>query len=207
MSLTSTRLDRRSVLAFAAASASASLLPACTGQDAQSLGAGEKAPSLSVNASAISNARESAWKAISSGQGSGVSVAIMERGEFVLSDAMGVADRSQNRAVDRKTRFNIGSVSKMFATVAILLLVDEGKVELDAPVVRYLPEFTMRDPRFRDITLRMLLNHSSGLPGTTVFIGFEPDATVHRLLMETLKHSRLKHTPGAMSMPPRFSAK
>ena len=200
MSLTSTRLDRRSVLAFAAASASASLLPACTGQDAQSLGAGEKAPSLSVNASAISNARESAWKAISSGQGSGVSVAIMERGEFVLSDAMGVADRSQNRAVDRKTRFNIGSVSKMFATVAILLLVDEGKVELDAPVVRYLPEFTMRDPRFRDITLRMLLNHSSGLPGTTVFIGFEPDATVHRLLMETLKHSRLKHTPGAMSM-------
>ena len=200
MSLTSTRLDRRSVLAFAAASASASLLPACTGQDAQSLGAGGKSPSLSVNASAISNARESAWKAISSGQGSGVSVAIMERGEFVLSDAMGVADRAQNRAVDRKTRFNIGSVSKMFATVAILLLVDEGKVALDAPVTRYLPEFTMTDARFRDITLRMLLNHSSGLPGTTVFIGFEPDATVHRLLLDTLKRSRLKHTPGAMSM-------
>ena len=200
MSLTSARLDRRSVLAFAAASAGASLLPACAGRDAQSLGAGGKAPSLSVNASAISNARESAWKAISSGQGSGVSVAIMERGEFVLSDAMGVADRAQNRAVDRKTRFNIGSVSKMFATVAILLLVDDGKVALDAPVVRYLPEFTMTDARFRDITLRMLLNHSSGLPGSTFFFGFEPDAAMHRLLLDTLKRSRLKHTPGAMSM-------
>ena len=200
MNLTSARVDRRSVLAFAAASASVSLLPACAGQDAQSLGAGGKGPSLSVNASAIANARESAWKAISSGQGSGVSVAIMADGEFVLSEGIGVADRAQNRAVDRKTRFNIGSVSKMFATVAILLLVDDGKVALDAPVVRYLPEFTMTDARFRDITLRMLLNHSSGLPGTTVFIGFEPDATVHRLLLDTLKRNRLKHTPGAMSM-------
>ena len=157
-------------------------------------------PQSSSNTAAISNARESAWKAINSGQGSGVSVAIMERGEFVLSDAMDVADRSQNRAVDRKTRFNIGSVSKMFATVAILLLVDEGKVALDAPVTRYLPQFTMTEARFRDITLRMLLNHSSGLPGSIFFIGFEPNASMQRLLLDTLKRSRLKHAPGAMSM-------
>ena len=124
----------------------------------------------------------------------------MASGKFILSDAMGVADRAQNRAVDRETRFNIGSVSKMFATVAILLLVDEDKLVLDAPVTRYLPEFTMTDGRYRDITLRMLLNHSSGLPGTTAFIGFEPDATVHRLLLDTLKRNRLKHAPGAMSM-------
>lgn len=84
----------------------------------------------------IAKARETAWKAINSGQGSGVTVAILERGEFVYSEAMGVADRAQNRAVDRNTRFNVGSVSKMFAAVALLLLVDEGRVELDAPVVR-----------------------------------------------------------------------
>ena len=200
MSLNIARVDRRSVLAFAAASAGATLLPACAGQDAQSLGAGGKAPALSVNASAIANARESAWKAIGSGQGSGVSVAIMAGDEFVLSEGIGVADRAQNRLVDRQTRFNIGSVSKMFATVAILLLVDEGKVALDAPVVRYLPEFTMMDARFSDITLRMLLNHSSGLPGSTFFFGFEPDSSMHRLLLDTLKRSRLKHAPGAMSM-------
>ncbi len=148
----------------------------------------------------IAKARETAWKAINSGQGSGVTVAIMERGEFVYSEAMGVADRAQNRAVDRNTRFNVGSVSKMFAAAAILLLVDDGQVELDAPVVRYVPEFTMADARFREITVRMLLNHSSGLPGSTFFFGFAPDATTHGLLLATLAQSSLKHAPGAMSM-------
>ncbi len=196
----SIHVNRRSILAAATASAAATLLPGCGSQGPKAFETAAPVPPSSSNTAAISNARESAWKAINSGQGSGVSVAIMQGGEFVLSDAMGVADRGQNRLVDRGTRFNIGSVSKMFATVAILLLVDEGKVALDAPVVRYLPEFIMTDTRFRDITLRMLLNHSSGLPGTTVFIGFEPDATVHRLLLDTLKRSRLKHAPGAMSM-------
>ena len=148
----------------------------------------------------IAKARETAWSAITSGQGSGVTVAIMERGEFVYSEAMGVADRGQNRAVDRNTRFNIGSVSKMFAAAAILLLVDDGKVELDAPVFRYIPEFTMADARYRDITVRMLLNHSSGLPGSTFFMGFERDASMRGLLLETLKNNALKHEPGAMSM-------
>ena len=148
----------------------------------------------------VAKARETAWKAINSGQGSGVTVAIMERGELVYSEGIGVAERAQNRAVDRNTRFNIGSVSKMFAAVAILLLVDDGKVELDAPVVRYIPEFTMKDARYRNITVRMLLNHSSGLPGSTFFFEFEPDASMHRLLLETLKDSRLKHDPGAMSI-------
>lgn len=200
MSQLSNHVNRRSILAAATASAVATVLSGCGGQGPKAFEATAQVPQSSSNAAAISNARESAWRAIGSGQGSGVSVAIMAGGEFVLSEAMGVADRAQNRAVDRKTRFNIGSVSKMFATVSILLLVDEGKVRLDTPVVRYLPEFTMADARFSDITLRMLLNHSSGLPGTTAFIGFESDPTVHQLLLDTLKRSRLKHTPGAMSM-------
>jgi CubicO group peptidase (beta-lactamase class C family) len=151
-------------------------------------------------ANTIAKARETAWKAITSGQGSAVTVAIMERGKLAYSEVMGVADRAQNRAVDRNTRFNIGSVSKMFAAVAILMLVDEGKVDLDAPVFLYIPEFTMADARYRDITVRMLVNHSSGLPGTTAFIGFEPDTSTHGLLLETMRHSVLKHAPGAMSM-------
>ena len=200
MSENGARVSRRSVLAFAATSAAGILLPGCASQDIRAPDEGLNVLPSPTHAAAIANARESAYRTIGAGQGSGVSLAIMERGKFVLSEAMGVADRGQNRSVDRGTRFNIGSVSKMFATVAILLLVDEGKVALDAPVIRYLPEFTMTDARFRDITLRMLLNHSSGLPGSTFFFGFEPDASMHRLLLDTLKRSRLKHTPGAMSM-------
>ncbi len=51
----------------------------------------------------------------------------------------------------------------MFVAVSILLLVDEAKVSLDDPVVKYIPEFEMKDQRYRDITVRMLFNHSSGL--------------------------------------------
>ena len=200
MSQIGARLSRRSVLALAAASAAGTLLPGCVGQVIQATDEGINVSPSSSHAAAIANARESAWKVIGSGKGSGVSVAIMARGEFVYSETMGVADRALNLAVDRHTRFNVGSVSKMFVTVAMLMLVDDGKVTLDAPVVRYLPDLTMQDARYRDITVRMLLNHSSGLPGSTYFIGFEPDNTMHQLLLDTLRHSRLKHAPGALSM-------
>ena len=193
-------VSRRSVLGLAAASAAGTLLSGCVGQDIQAADEGINVLPSSSHAAAIAKARESAWKVIGSGKGSGVSVAIMARGEFVYSETMGVADRALNLVVDRHTRFNVGSVSKMFVTVAMLMLVDEGKVTLDAPVVRYLPDFIMKDARYRDITVRMLLNHSSGVPGSTYFVGFEPDDTMHQLLLDTLKHSRLKHAPGALSM-------
>jgi len=123
-------------------------------------------------ANAVTQARQSAWKAITSGQGSGASVAIMQHGKLVYSEGIGVADRARNRPVDPHTRFNVGSVAKMFAAASILLLVEEGKVDLDAPITRYIPEFTMADPRYRAITVRMLLNHSAGLPAVTIFVGW-----------------------------------
>ena len=43
---------------------------------------------------------------------------------------------------------------------------DQGKVSLDAPVTRYVPDFAMQSPQYKQITVRMLLNHSAGLPGT-----------------------------------------
>ena len=150
-------------------------------------------------ANTIAQARQSAWKAITSGQGSGVSVAIMQRGKLVYSEGIGVADRARNRPVGPHTRFNVGSVAKMFAAASILLLVEEGKVDLDAPVARYIPEFTMADPRYRAITVRMLLNHSAGLPAVTVFVGFGLDTTTHAVLLEVLARSTLQHDPGAMS--------
>jgi len=149
---------------------------------------------------AISVAGETIWKAITSGQGSGATIAIMDQGKIVYSEGIGVADRSQNRPVDKDTRFNIGSTSKMFAAVAILLLVDEGKVALDESVAKYVPEFKMKDERYKNITVRMLFNHSSGLPGSSFYFGYKPDARMHKILLDTLKEAHLKHDPGAMSI-------
>ena len=149
---------------------------------------------------AITTSREIIWNAITSGKGSGATIAIMDQGEIVYSEGFGVADRSTNRVVDRNTRFNIGSSSKMFVAVAIMLLVDEGKVTLDESVVKYVPEFRMKDERYKKISVRMLFNHSSGLPGSSFNFGFKPDAQAHKMLLDTLKDSHLKHDPGAMSI-------
>ena len=62
---------------------------------------------------------------------------------------------------------NIGSVSKMYVTAAVMQLVDQGKVELDAPVTDYIPDFKLADERYKDITVRMLMNHTSGLMGSS----------------------------------------
>lgn len=68
--------------------------------------------------------------------------------------------------VDLDTQFGIGSVSKIFVAASVLILVQEGRLELDKPVTEYLPEFVMQDERYKDITVRILLNHTSGIPRT-----------------------------------------
>ena len=100
------------------------------------------------------------------------------------------------------TIYGIGSTSKMFATAAVMQLVDEGRVELDAPVVRYLPQFTMRSPQYRQITVRMLLDHSAGFPGSTYSNGFTTAAYdgYATEVLANLARSSLKTTPGAMSV-------
>jgi len=82
-----------------------------------------------------------------------------------------------------------------------MLLVDGGKVNLDDPVTKYLPEFTMADPRYKDITVRMTLNHSSGLPGTTGQnnFGFEYNADFFKQTLESLSRAHLCHAPGEMA--------
>ncbi|MBQ8928075.1 MAG: beta-lactamase family protein [Oscillospiraceae bacterium] len=92
-----------------------------------------------------------------------------------------------------------GSVSKIFVTTAVMQLVEEGRVELDAPVTEYLPEFTMADPRYRDITVRMLMDHTSGILGTTEgdFMIFDDrDMQPHDTMLPELSTQRLKADPG-----------
>ncbi len=148
----------------------------------------------------VRTARETLWKEVTSGGVNSGSVAVMDKGKVVFSEEYGPADRAEGRMVDEKTRFNIGSTSKMFAAVAVLILVDEGKIRLDDPVVKHIPEFRMRDPRYRDITIRMLFNHSSGLPGSTFVFGYSPEGDPHETLLDALRESALKHDPGAMGI-------
>lgn len=82
-----------------------------------------------------------------------------------LTATGGVADIRTNTPVDPRSRFRIGSLTKPFVATVVLQLVGEGRIELDAPVERYLPGVVRgADNDGRQITVRQLLQHTSGLP-------------------------------------------
>jgi CubicO group peptidase (beta-lactamase class C family) len=94
----------------------------------------------------------------------GVGLAIVKDGAVVLAKGYGVRKIGAPEAVDGKTLFGIASNTKVFTAAALGLLVEERKLEWDAPVVRYLPAFQMWDPYVtRELSVRDLLTHRSGL--------------------------------------------
>lgn len=97
-----------------------------------------------------------------------VQYAISEGDKIVVSDNVGVYSKTENRALTKDTMYGIGSVSKVFTTAAVMKLVDDGKIDLDLPLINYIKDFEMADPRYVKITPRMLLNHSAGFIGTTI---------------------------------------
>ena len=152
--------------------------------------------------SAIATARNEIWQSINSGKCGSATAAIMVDGKVVYAEGFGMADREKGIPVTTVTLFNIGSISKVHVATAIMLLVDDGKVSLDKPVTDYLPEFKMADDRYKKITVRMLLNHVSGLPGTegSNSFGFKYDDKVKQETINTLARAHLKHAPGAMAV-------
>jgi CubicO group peptidase (beta-lactamase class C family) len=94
----------------------------------------------------------------------GIAVAIVKDGKVVLAKGYGVRTLGDSTPVDARTRFGIASNTKLFTATAIAMLVEDGKLEWDAPVTRYLPSFAMFDPFVtHELTVRDLLVHRSGL--------------------------------------------
>ena len=132
-----------------------------------------------------------------------VQYAVIVDGEIILSGNDGVYSKTEQTAISGDTMYGIGSVSKMFVTTAIMMLADQGKIDLNAPVTTYLPEFKMADERYKQITVRMLLNHTSGLMGTdygnsSLFNDSSPIA--HDALLKNLATQRLKVEPGEFAV-------
>ncbi|MGD1096747.1 MAG: serine hydrolase domain-containing protein [Bryobacteraceae bacterium] len=121
-------------------------------------------------------------------------------GATVLHAAYGMADLEHNIALSPDSVFEPGSVTKQFTAAAVLLLAQEGKLSLDDPVRRYLPEL----PDYgTTITIRHLLNHTSGLRdwGSVAAIGGWPRTTRANSNLNVLdiasRQKALNYTPGA----------
>ncbi len=106
----------------------------------------------------------------------GLALAIVKGSRIVYSKGYGHPD-SSGRPVTPQTPFMIGSITKSFTALAVMQLVEAGKVDLDAPVHHYIPWFCVADPKASDqITVRMLINQTSGLPqGPTAVSWTWPD--------------------------------
>ena len=164
-------------------------------------------PALAAEEAPAQDLEEKALQAVTLaaqyGGADSVRYALWEDGEITLQGGCGVYSRTENRALTEDILYGIGSVSKTYTAAAVLLLAEEGKLELEAPVTDYLPEFTMADPRYRDITVRMLLDHSSGLMGDSTrnaFLFEDLDTSAADDLLERLSTQRLKADPGAYSV-------
>ncbi|MGH9873101.1 MAG: serine hydrolase domain-containing protein, partial [Pyrinomonadaceae bacterium] len=92
-----------------------------------------------------------------------LSIALVDDQQVVWSKGFGVANLKDKTPVTDETIYRVGSVSKLFTDIAMMQLVEQGKIDLDAPVTRYLPDFHPRNPFGKPVTLRQLMSHRSGL--------------------------------------------
>jgi CubicO group peptidase (beta-lactamase class C family) len=101
----------------------------------------------------------------------GVSAAIVYDQQLLWSAGFGYADLSRKTPATPSTIYSICSISKLFTSVGVMQLRDEGKLRLDDPVARHIPWFKIKrsDPLGPEITVEGLLTHSSGLPRESDF--------------------------------------
>jgi putative ATP-binding cassette transporter len=95
----------------------------------------------------------------------GLAVVVVQGDEIIYLKGFGVTSLSHPQPVTPQTIFDLASISKSFTALGVLRLRDQGLIDLDAPVQQYLPDFQLQDPEAAEITVRQLLNQTSGLPG------------------------------------------
>lgn len=95
----------------------------------------------------------------------GLAIAVVKDGKVVYSKGFGYRDTEKKLEVTPDTLFAIGSTSKAFTSMCAGLLVDEGKLEWDTPIINYLTDFKLYDPvATKEATVKDLLFHRTGLP-------------------------------------------
>ncbi len=160
------------------------------------------APPLAAQTS-LEGRVDSVFKQYASAETPGCVVGVAQRGRVLLQRAYGMADLERSVALTPASILEAGSVWKQFTAAAILLLAQDGKLSLDDPVRRWLPEVPEVPDFGQPLTLRSLLHHTSGLRdwGSIAGIAGWPcntRAIDHAHVLQIIAHMReLNFTPGA----------
>ncbi len=137
----------------------------------------------------------------------GVSIGIVKNGRILYMQGYGTRTKGKAEPVDSLTNFLTCSISKLFTTTAIMQLVEDGMIDISKNLTDYVPEFRMRDPRYRDITIRQILTHTSGLPNIANkhFIRPAHDSLALTLFAQKLSKKKLSFPPGVQLSSKTYS--
>ena len=94
----------------------------------------------------------------------GLAVAVVRNGEEVYAQAFGVKNIETKEPLTTDSLFHWASVTKPFVATALVQLAERGEIDLDAPVVQYLPYFKVDDARYKEITVGQMASHTGGMP-------------------------------------------
>ena len=129
----------------------------------------------------------------------GAIAGVSHRGE-VLTAATGTANLNTGAPMTPDLAFIAGSITKVWTTTLAMTFVDQGIVQLEVPLVHYLPKLRFADPAAtRIVTLRHLLNHSSGLDVGDYFLDRGEGPCAHQIYVDSLARIGQIHRPGAYS--------
>lgn len=127
----------------------------------------------------------------------GMAIGIVAGGQ-VYAQGFGVKDIETQEPVTASSLFHLASISKTFVATAVMQLAERGTLNLDAPIIRYLPDFILDDARYRQITVRQMLSHTSGMPDTDDYGWDRPDYDDEALerYVHSLADEKLIAVPG-----------
>src|SRR5262245_8074457 len=129
----------------------------------------------------------------------GFAIGVVKNGKLIYAKGFGTARLGTDTPITPQSLFHMASVTKTFVGTAVMQLVEENKVELDAPLIKYLPYFQMNDARYRTITIRQMLSHTSGIPDVTDYHWDKPeydDGALERFV-RIVARMKLDFAPGA----------
>lgn len=125
----------------------------------------------------------------------GAAIAVIKNGKIIKAEGYGLASVEFNVPVTKDTVFEIGSISKQMTAAAIMLLVEDGKINLDEKISKYLPD---TPDSWSKVTVRNLLTHTSGIKTYTGLSGFELTKRLKRVeFIKALGAYPLDFEPGA----------
>jgi CubicO group peptidase (beta-lactamase class C family) len=140
-------------------------------------------------------------KAVADDELRGAVVLVARRGQIAVHEAVGWRDKEKRLPMQKDTLFHVASNTKPVVAAAVLMLVQEGKLDLDAEVRRYLPSFD--NGKSKAITVRQLLNHTSGFRIPVIFLkplieksADHPEAPSLRIEVDRFGTLGPKETPG-----------